>query len=212
MTDAEKELQKTKDKGYLKTMTEKQWLMMTAGAAIGATTGAIAGSGAGGVGAGPGAITGGLLGGLGGAIGGLIYGYAAHKAALEAAEEAVTEAEDDLAKKRLELANCILKQSENDITPTSHGVSIRYSPTHTVNISTNDPIKRIHMYVTPAEISNSGNSVTTVKEKDGGFSGEISHTFTPNNGKGTYNVEISVEFYGHDDKVLYKAYQIYVDD
>ena len=114
--------------------------------------------------------------------------------------------------RKMELANCILEQSENAITPTGYSVSILNSPTHSVDISTNDPIKRIHMYITPAEVSNSGNSVTHVLEKDGGFSDQISHTFTPGNPKGTYNVEIAVEFYGAEGKTLYKAYQIYVDD
>lgn len=212
LADAEKELQRLKNDGYSKAIAEKQKVMIPAGVAIGTGTAIVGTLATGGTLTGPIVLTGIVTGATGGWIGGIIYGFFSHKRALELAEGKVTNIEAAIDAKEIELANCILEQSQNAITPTGYSVSIRYSPTHSVDISTNDPIRRIHMYITPAEASNSGDSITTVVEKDGGFSDQISHTFTPDNAKGKYNVEISVEFYGAEGKVLYRAYPIYVND
>lgn len=198
-------------------MTEKQLEAIAAGTAIGAVTGVATGLATAGILSGSLAIKGGIIGGVGGATGGPIYGYFSHKAALKTAEEAVTKREAALAAKEKELSACISLQAANAIKPIGFSVSIRYSPTHSIDISTNDPIKRIHLYITPVDSSIAGNTVTAVTEKDGGFSEQISHTFSTGDYKGTYNVEVTVEFFrvekhGPEDKTFYGTWQINVSD
>lgn len=190
---AEQTLQRAEDKELIDSIAIHSYIQ----AGLGAAGGSLGGP--------TGAIFAGTVGGVSGAITGTIVYYRAinnAKAALEAAKTRHTHAQT-----ALELA--MQAQADAAIQPRETHISIFYTPTHTIDISTNDPIKEVDVYFVPTDWESGNSSFGKAETFDTfTYSTSMSHTFSEYD-KGNYSVTVTVYIVGQDS--ISKTYEISVD-
>ncbi len=141
----------------------------------------------------------GTIGGISGAITGAFIYYRAvnnAKAALTAAET------------RLEHAKTALENAKSvppyvTITPLKSHISIYYTPTHTIDISSNIAIKEVQVKITPSDYRITGNdsSFTIAYPNGNTLSTKVSKTFSRYDQPGKYKVEVKVTTFGNGDPI-----------
>lgn len=211
--DAKEDLRILKNEGFAGYLVDSKtvWLGAAGGAAGGAAI-AFAATIASGPGVVIGVLKGGIYGAVGGAIGAIYGGALSHMEALSKAEKEVTDAEAYLAKIEADLKKCKeRKEKQDDISPGSTDISIRYNPIHSVTISTDKPVKAVYLTFIPTHESAKNHSFYVPDFLEPALqSTSISYEFTDKNYKGRYKVNVSIIFDdGSDDS---KEYEITVGD
>lgn len=153
-----------------------------------------------------------FLGPLGGVTTGTIAAIQAHYKAIDDAKEALKTAKEKLAHAQAKLDAAKQGPANVTIAPRESHISIYYTPTHHIDISSDKPIDEIKVSIKPVDDTITGNdSSYTISFPNGEtYSTTISETFSRYDYKGKYKVEITVTTHGKDDSVNH-TYEISVD-